>query len=127
MTRRGNWLANFGQRFADYDSAINQALTNRHVIWMHAVSVGEVEMCTQLIRALEPHVPNAKIVVSCTTTTGMGLYRKRLPPHITKIYYPVDRRKFVRRAIATINPQAIILLEAEIWPKIGRASCRERV
>ncbi len=123
MTRRGNWLANFGQRFADYDSAINQALTNRHVIWMHAVSVGEVEMCTQLIRALEPHVPNAKIVVSCTTTTGMGLYRKRLPPHITKIYYPVDRRKFVRRAIATINPQAIILLEAEIWPNfLWRAS-----
>jgi 3-deoxy-D-manno-octulosonic-acid transferase len=46
----------------------------------------------------------------------MAEYRRRLPPRILKIYYPVDRRKFVRRAIATINPQAIILLEAEIWP-----------
>ena len=116
LVRRGNWVADFGQRFANYDSAINQALTNRHVIWMHAVSVGEVGLCTQLIRALEPRVPNAKIVVSCTTTTGMHEYRKRLPPRILKIYYPVDRRQYVRRAIATINPQAIILLEAEIWP-----------
>jgi 3-deoxy-D-manno-octulosonic-acid transferase len=46
----------------------------------------------------------------------MAEYRKRLPSRITKIYYPVDRRKFVRRAMASINPQAIILLEAEIWP-----------
>jgi 3-deoxy-D-manno-octulosonic-acid transferase len=116
MVRRGNWQTDFGQRFALYDAGIKQALTNRHVIWMHAVSVGEVGLCTQLIRALEPRVPNAKIVVSCTTTTGMHEYRRRLPTRITKIYYPIDRRKYARRALATINPEAIILLEAEIWP-----------
>jgi len=116
MVRRGNWQTDFGQRFANYDAAVKQALTNRHVIWLHAVSVGEVGLCTQLIRALEPRVPNAKIVVSCTTTTGMHEYRRRLPSRITKIYYPIDRRKYVRRALATINPEAIVLLEAEIWP-----------
>ncbi len=46
---------------------------------MHAVSVGEVNLCTQLIHALEPRVPNVKIVVSCTTTTGMAELRRRLP------------------------------------------------
>ena len=61
-------------------------------------------------------MPNAKIVVSCTTTTGMAEYRRRLPSRITKIYYPLDRAKFVRHALATINPEAVILLEAEIWP-----------
>ncbi len=123
MVRRGNWQQDFGQRFANYDAAVKQALTNRHVIWLHAVSVGEVGLCTQLIRALEPRVPNAKIIVSCTTTTGMNEYRKRLPTRITKIYYPVDRRKYVRRALATINPEAIVLLEAEIWPNfLWRAS-----
>ena len=116
LRRRGNWLTGFGQRFASYDAAVKQALTNRHVIWLHAVSVGEVNLCTQLIRALEPRVPNAKIVVSCTTTTGMAELRRRLPSHVTKIYYPVDRRKYVRMALATINPQAIVLVEAEIWP-----------
>jgi 3-deoxy-D-manno-octulosonic-acid transferase len=116
LRRRGNWLAGFGERFAKYDPSIKQALTNRQVIWLHAVSVGEVGLCTQLISALEPRLPNAKIVVSCTTTTGMAEYRRRLPSRITKIYYPLDRRKFVRHALATINPEAIVLLEAEIWP-----------
>ena len=116
MRRRGNWLPGFGQRFGKYDVALKQALTNRHVIWLHAVSVGEVNLCTQLIRALEPRVPNLKIVVSTTTTTGMGELRQRLPTHVSKIYYPVDRRKYVNRAMATINPEAIVLVEAEIWP-----------
>ena len=99
-----------------YDPSIKQALTNRNVVWLHAVSVGEVNLCTQLIHALEPRAPNLKIVVSCTTTTGMAELRRRLPTHITKIYYPLDRRKFVRRALATINPKVIVLVEAEIWP-----------
>jgi len=116
MRRRGGWRAGFGQRFSIYDSPLKQALTNRHVIWLHAVSVGEVNLCTQLISALEPRVPNAKIVVSCTTSTGMAELRRRLPTRISKIYYPIDRRKYVRRALSTINPQAIILVEAEIWP-----------
>ena len=114
--RPTDWTTGFGQRFALYDPSVKQALTNRQVIWLHAVSVGEVGLCTQLINALEPRVPNLKIVVSCTTTTGMAEYRRRLPTRITKIYYPLDRLKFVRRALASINPEAIILLEAEIWP-----------
>jgi 3-deoxy-D-manno-octulosonic-acid transferase len=116
LRRRGNWITDFGQRFAKYDPSIKQALTNRQILWLHAVSVGEVGLCTHLINALEPRLPNAKIVVSCTTTTGMAEYRRRLPSRITKIYYPLDRRKLVRRALATINPEAIILLETEIWP-----------
>ena len=116
LRRRGDWTTGFGQRFASYDPSVKQALTNRQVLWLHAVSVGEVALCTQLISALEPRLPNVKIVVSCTTTTGMAEYRRRLPNRITKIYYPLDRRKYVRRAMATINPEAIILLEAEIWP-----------
>ena len=66
---------------------------------MHAVSVGEVNVCTQLIRALEPRLPNLKIVVSTTTTTGMGELQRKLPTHISKIYYPIDRRKYVARAL----------------------------
>jgi 3-deoxy-D-manno-octulosonic-acid transferase len=116
MRRRGNWRPGFAQRFARYHSELKQALTNRHIVWIHAVSVGEVNLCTQLIRALEPRAPNVKFVVSTTTTTGMAELRRRLPTHVSKIYYPIDRRKFVARALATINPQAIILVEAEIWP-----------
>ena len=116
MRRRGNWRRGFRERFARYDPNLKQALTNRQVVWLHAVSVGEVNLCTQLIRALELRLPNIKFVVSTTTTTGMAELRRRLPTHISKIYYPIDRRKFVGRALAVINPEAIVLVEAEIWP-----------
>ena len=116
MRRRGNWQKGFGQRFGRYDSKLKQALTNRHVLWAHAVSVGEVNLCTQLIRALERRLPNLKVVVSTTTTTGMGELESKLPSHISKIYYPIDRRKCVARALATIRPEAVVLVESEIWP-----------
>lgn len=116
MLRRGNWRAGFSQRFGRYSSKIKQALTNRQVLWLHAVSVGEVNICTQLIAALEPRVPNLKIVVSTTTSTGMAELNRKLPSHIQKIYYPIDRRFYAWRALATIHPEAIVLVEAEIWP-----------
>jgi 3-deoxy-D-manno-octulosonic-acid transferase len=116
MRRRGNWRAGFRERFAHYDGNLKQALTNRQVIWIHAVSVGEVNLCTQIIRALEPRVPNIKFVVSTTTTTGMAELRRHLPTRISKIYYPIDRRKFAVRALSMMNPEAIVLIEAEIWP-----------
>src|SRR5438552_18001432 len=92
MWRRGGWLAGFGQRFGRYSSKIKQAVTNRHVLWIHAVSVGEVNICTQLILALEPRLPNLKIVVSTTTPTGMVELTRKLPAHIQKIHYAFDRR-----------------------------------
>lgn len=116
LWRRGNWTKGFGQRFGAYDARLKQAITNRQVLWLHAVSVGEVNICTNLIRALEPRLPNVKIVVSTTTTTGMGELQKKLPTHISKIYYPIDRKPYITRALATIRPKAIVLVEAEIWP-----------
>jgi 3-deoxy-D-manno-octulosonic-acid transferase len=114
--RRGNWMEGFAQRFGKYDSKFKQSITNRQILWLHAVSVGEVNLCTQLIRALEPRVPNVKIVVSTTTTTGMGELHKKLPIRIGKIYYPIDRRLYVTRALSVTRPEAIVLVEAEIWP-----------
>jgi 3-deoxy-D-manno-octulosonic-acid transferase len=116
MWRRGNWRPGFGERFGRFSSKVKQAMTNRHVLWMHAVSVGEVNIATQLIAALQLRLPNLKIVVSTTTSTGMGELHKKLPSHIQKIYYPIDRRVCVRRAILSIHPEAIVLVEAEIWP-----------
>ncbi|HUS36050.1 MAG TPA: glycosyltransferase N-terminal domain-containing protein [Verrucomicrobiae bacterium] len=116
MKRRGGWRAGFWQRFARYDSRLKQALTNRHTLWVHAVSVGEVNIATQLIKALESRAPNLTVVVSTTTSTGMGELRKKLPAHVPKFYYPIDRAKYVSRALRVINPEAIVLVEAEIWP-----------
>jgi 3-deoxy-D-manno-octulosonic-acid transferase len=116
MWRRGGWTDGFGQRFGRYDSKFKQSLTNRNVVWFHAVSVGEVGICTQLIKALEPRAPALKIVVSTTTSTGMAELKKKLPSHISKIYYPIDSPKAVRHALRVVRPSAVVLTEAEIWP-----------
>jgi 3-deoxy-D-manno-octulosonic-acid transferase len=116
LLRRGGWRDGFGQRFGRYDAKIKQAVTNSEVWWLHAVSVGEVGICTQLIRALEPRLPHAKIMVSTTTSTGMQQLRDHLPSHILKIYYPIDRERYVERALRVLRPRTIILVEAEIWP-----------
>ena len=116
MWRRGNWKPGFGQRLGRYSSKVKQAVTNRHVVWIHAVSVGEVNIATQLIAVIERRLPNMKAVVSTTTSTGMGELQKKLPSHIEKVYYPIDRPYYVNRAIMAIHPEAIVLIEAEIWP-----------
>ena len=116
LWRRGNWARHFKQRFGKYDARVKQALTNTHTLWIHAVSVGEANLCIQLIPELQRRMPNMKIVVSTTTTTGMGELKKRLPSQVLKIYYPVDRRRCVQRALSIIRPEAILLIEAEIWP-----------
>src|SRR5688572_25877803 len=82
MWRRGGWRAGFGERFARYESRVKHSITNSRVIWLHAVSVGEVNLCTQLIRALEPRLPTVKFLVSTTTSTGMAQLRARLPSHV---------------------------------------------
>jgi 3-deoxy-D-manno-octulosonic-acid transferase len=116
MWRRGNWRAGFGQRFARYSPELKAVLAKRPVLWLHAVSVGEVGVCWQLIRALEPHLPGFQILVSTTTSTGMAELQRLLPPHIQRIYYPADFAGAVRRAMKAIQPRAIILVEAELWP-----------
>lgn len=116
MWRRGNWRTGFAQRFGHYRPELKAALAARPVLWLHAVSVGEVGVCWQLIRALEPRVPEFQILVSTTTSTGMAELQRLLPPHIQRIYYPADFAGGVRRAMKTVRPRAIILVEAELWP-----------
>jgi 3-deoxy-D-manno-octulosonic-acid transferase len=118
LWQRGNWRVGYGQRFALYGPEFKALLGQRPVLWLHAVSVGEVGVCLQLLRVLEPSLPAFQFVVSTTTSTGMGELRRRLPPHIQAIYYPSDLSGVVRRALNTIQPRAIVLIEAELWPNL---------
>lgn len=127
LWRRGGWREGFRERFGQYSSRTKQALTNRRVVWLHAVSVGEVNLATLLVRALESRLPTFKFVVSTTTTTGMGELRRKLPSTVEKIYYPIDRRHWVRRAFGVLHPEAVILVEAELWPNFLWHARRRRV
>ena len=115
--RRGNWRHGFVQRFGWHKTSLRESLTGQRVLWLHAVSVGEANLCVQLIDSLRLELDNWAIIVSTTTTTGMAELEKKLPGEIHKIYYPVDFRPCVAATFRAINPNAVVLLEAEIWPE----------
>jgi 3-deoxy-D-manno-octulosonic-acid transferase len=116
MWRRGNWQAGFGQRFGFYDASLRTS--DKPCIWFHAVSVGEVGICAQLLRELSPKMRGYEFVVSTTTSTGMGELKRLMPAEVRKVYYPIDFYFSVRRALNTFRPRAFVLVEAELWPNL---------
>ncbi len=125
--RRGNWREGFSERFARYPARVKQALSNRQMVWLHGVSVGEANLAALLTLALERRLPHLKFVVSTTTTTGMGELRRKLPTLVEKIYFPIDRRPWVRRAFSVLRPEVVVFLEAELWPNFLWHARRRRV
>jgi len=84
-------------------------------IWIHGVSVGEVLAAKSLVAGLERELPNHEIVISTTTKTGQEVARKHYPGKRV-FYYPLDLSWATRKVLRRVNPQAVILLELEIWP-----------
>ena len=88
-------------------------------LWFHAVSVGVVNLLRPLIADMRRRRPHWEVVVSTTTTTGLALARKTYPDLVT-FYAPFDFSWATRRAIASIRPSALVLVELEVWPNLIR-------
>lgn len=116
LARRGEWRRGFGQRLGRYSTEVRRELAGGGAVWLHAVSVGEVNLVVRLVELLADRLPGARFVVSATTNTGRRELDARLPSGVPRIYYPLDRRAWVRRAFEAVRPRAIVLVEAEIWP-----------
>lgn len=119
LLRRGNWKSKFPERFGIYDKSVKDDLRGKNKkIWIHAVSVGEANIAIRLIKDLSQKLPGYNFVISTTTSTGMEVLCKNLPENINKIYYPIDFPFCVNRAVNTISPELIVIVEAEIWPNL---------
>jgi 3-deoxy-D-manno-octulosonic-acid transferase len=90
-------------------------------LWLHAVSVGEVNLLATLIERWERLHPEWEIVISTTTHTGLQLAQKRYAPR-TVFYCPLDFTWAVRRAMRAIRPELFVLTELELWPNLIRAA-----
>ena len=84
-------------------------------IWIHGVSVGEVLAAKSLVDVLERELPDHEIVISTTTKTGQEVARKHYPGK-RAFYYPLDFSWSTRRVMRCVRPEAVILMELEIWP-----------
>jgi 3-deoxy-D-manno-octulosonic-acid transferase len=96
----------------------------RPVIWLHAVSVGEVLSAARLVTELQTALPNYRILVSSTTLTGQTLARTRFGEK-NVFYFPLDLGFTVRRYFNALRPKLVILVETEFWPNM-LAECGRR-
>ena len=94
-------------------------LGGEHPLWIHAVSVGEVQAAVPFIKAARDDGFAGKIVLSTTTQTGRAM-AERLGSGLYDfhIYYPWDKMKFVKRALDALNPAAFAAAETELWPNM---------
>lgn len=93
------------------------AAPGRQRIWIHSLSVGEVTSAVPFVRGLRRRLPDACIVFSAATATGMTVAEKRIAPHADHlIAAPLDLRPTVQRFIGVIRPDLFILVETDFWP-----------
>lgn len=91
----------------------------RPCIWLHAVSVGEVNLLAMLLGEIEGRRPDVECVISTTTMTGYALAKKKHAPR-TVFYCPLDFSWAVKSALRRIRPDVLLLAELELWPNLIR-------
>lgn len=142
MAKRGGYAARMGDRFALYPKEVlaqlmpngkpvcgHEPTTTNHeprttdFVWIHAVSVGEVQVAGQLMREWRKADPSVRFCFSTTSSTGWKIAERELAAinpatqvSDLLIYNPLDFPNFVKSALKTIRPRAIVLTESEIWP-----------
>ena len=97
--------------------------SNKKCVWLHAVSVGEVNLLAPLLRVMERERPDWECVISTTTKAGMALAKKKYAGQ-TVFYCPLDFTWAVNTAMRRIRPDLLVLAELELWPNLVWAARR---
>jgi len=87
-------------------------------VWIHAVSVGEVQAAAALIRALQRRYPTTPLVVTTMTPTGSAQVRQLFGDTVAHCYAPYDLGSAVHRFFGRVNPRLAIIMETELWPNL---------
>jgi 3-deoxy-D-manno-octulosonic-acid transferase len=125
---KGKLHKDFLERFGIYGDAKERLLFSaKEVIWIEAVSVGEVTLCKSLIPSLKKEYPERSIVLSTITRTGNNLAKKLFSGDAIVIYFPLDFSFVARRALRKIHPKFYIMIETEIWPNVLKELGRRHV
>ena len=99
--------------------------SERGCVWIHAVSVGEVQAAAPIVKALKNRFPGETIVVTSTTPTGAARISKAFGGAVVHRYFPFDLPGAMARFLDRVEPRVAIIMETEIWPNL-LAQCRVR-
>jgi 3-deoxy-D-manno-octulosonic-acid transferase len=105
---------NLGQRFGFGYPKIDRC------IWVHAVSVGEVQASAPLIRALKERFADRELLITTVTPTGAARVRSLFGDTVQHSYIPFEFPHAIRSFFRSVNPEAALIMETEIWPNLYR-------
>ncbi|HVN44028.1 MAG TPA: lipid IV(A) 3-deoxy-D-manno-octulosonic acid transferase [Steroidobacteraceae bacterium] len=98
-----------------------------HGVWLHAVSVGEVQACAPLVSALAREHPGLPLTVTTFTPTGCARAHALFGNLAQVRYVPFDLPGAVRRFFRRVQPRLAVIFETELWPNLYRECSRRRV
>jgi 3-deoxy-D-manno-octulosonic-acid transferase len=126
MATTHKYRAGLANRLGRVPAWLKSAAAQQPVLWLHAVSVGEVLAASRLIGELERTCPQFQILVSTTTSTGQALARERFGAN--RVFYcPLDLPWAVAAFLNAIRPRLLILAETEFWPNLLTGCVRRSI
>ena len=120
--KQPEYLRHIAERFGFYDIK-----SNKTVIWLHTVSVGETRAAASLVQGLQAAYPDHQILLTHTTPTGREAGEQLYGDKVLRVYLPYDYPFAVQRFLRHFKPQAGVLLETEIWFNLINQTFIERV
>lgn len=106
------------ERMGNIPEEIQEKIKNKRVIWVHAVSVGEVMAVKNLLQMLLEKLPDLHLVLTTVTPTGQKIAEEMAGPRISVLYFPFDLSFACAKFFRALKPQALFLVETEIWPNL---------
>ncbi len=116
---RSGWSQRFGK--------VSKRHPDKRAIWIHAVSVGEVNAAKTLIAELAEQLTNCEIVISTTTDTGFVRATALYAKNHEVFFYPLDFSFAIRRAFNRIDPAVCLLMELEVWPNFAAIAHKRNI
>jgi len=114
------------ERLGNVRGGLSGADDRRPIVWLHAVSVGEVLAVTRLVNDLEAALPGHRVLISTTTRTGQSLARERFGAD--RVFYcPLDLPWAVGNYLNALQPKLFILTETEFWPNLLTGCFRRQI
>ena len=123
MIRHNRYRKGWANRFGK----IARRDTSKKCIWIHAVSVGEVNATRTIVKELENRLSDFEIVMSTTTDTGFARASELFADKHTVFYFPLDFSWIMLRAFCKLKPSICLLMELEVWPHFVQIAHKLRV
>jgi 3-deoxy-D-manno-octulosonic-acid transferase len=126
MATTHKYREGLAERLGKVPERLRNEPDERPVIWVHAVSVGEVLAVSRLLGELEHALPGHRILLSTTTRTGQDLARQRIG--VNRVFYaPLDLPWATRAYLDALRPALLVLAETEFWPNLLAGCFRRKV